>query len=89
MNYTEEKVVQTLSKNPNIRFFGHTIQVVDNPDQATTVGNGSWGKLDFLQAKGYIVDRVKELTKREYPSTVRESKNSGKKLFKFKKSQND
>lgn len=56
--YDEVSVVRALSKNPDVRINNKTIEVVKNPQY---VGNGSWGKIDFLTHYcGYkmaIIDR--------------------------------
>ena len=43
--YDEVSVIRSLSKNSDIRINNTTIEVVSN---STKVGNGSWGKIDYL-----------------------------------------
>lgn len=60
-NYDEAKVVRIISKKRDIRVDGirKTITVVKN---STEVGNGSWGKIDYLcGVHGYIVLFVKAI----------------------------
>lgn len=48
-NYDEGSVVRALSKNPAIEITNiGEINAVSIVKGATTVGNGSWGKIDFL-----------------------------------------
>ena len=52
MKHDERRAVRILSSNPSITINGNTIEVVKN---STTVGNKSWGKIDFLiKHCGYI-----------------------------------
>lgn len=52
MKHDERRAVRILSSNPSITINGNTIEVVKN---STTVGNKSWGKIDFLTKHcGYI-----------------------------------
>lgn len=54
-NYDEAKVIRIISKKRDIRVDGikKVIEVVKN---STEVGNGSWGKIDYLHhVHGYIV----------------------------------
>ena len=62
-NYDEAKVVRIISKKRDIRVDGikKTIEVVKN---STEVGNGSWGKIDYLcGVHGYVVLFVKAINK--------------------------
>lgn len=53
MKYDERKAVRTLSTNPAITIDLNTIEVLKG---ATTVGNKSWGKIDFLTKHcGYVL----------------------------------
>lgn len=45
MNHDERRAVRILSANPAITINFRTIEVLKG---ATTVGNKSWGKIDFL-----------------------------------------
>lgn len=56
-NYDEASVVRILSKNPDIDIkYDKTIEVIIN---STNVGNGSWGKIDYLcKVHGYVVIRI-------------------------------
>lgn len=54
-NYDEAKVIRILSKKRDIRIDSvkMTIEIVKN---STEVGNGSWGKIDYLRkVHGYVV----------------------------------
>ena len=44
-HHDEAKCVRSLSKKKSIRINGNCIEVLKD---ATDVGNGSWGKIDFL-----------------------------------------
>lgn len=60
--YNENKVIRDLSKNNNVRInhVDKTIQVVRN---SNTVGNKSWGKIDYLtKLHGYILLFVDNIT---------------------------
>ena len=62
-NYDEAKVVRIISKKRDIRADGikKTIEVVKD---STEVGNGSWGKIDYLcGVHGYVVLFVNALNK--------------------------
>lgn len=62
-NYDEAKVVRIISKKRDIRVDGirKTIEVVKG---STEVGNGSWGKIDYLcHVHGYIVLFVKAINR--------------------------
>jgi hypothetical protein len=58
-HYNEASVVRALAKKAGVRVNGKIIEVVkDN----TSVGNGSWGKIDYLcHVHGYIQIFVKEI----------------------------
>lgn len=56
--YDEASVVRTLAKNPDIEIDGirKLIEVTIN---SLNVGNGSWGKIDYLvKIHGYVVIRI-------------------------------
>lgn len=62
-NYDEAKVIRIISKKRDIRVNGvnKTIEVVKN---STEIGNGSWGKIDYLcGVHGYVVLFVKAINK--------------------------
>jgi hypothetical protein len=46
-NYDEMSVVRILSKNPNVQVDSTSRIVVVNRN-SNTVGNGTWGKIDYL-----------------------------------------
>lgn len=50
-NYDEVSVLRVLERNPGITIVSKEI-IVNN--ELGTVGNGSWGKIDYLCGKGYI-----------------------------------
>ena len=62
--HTVEEVLKALSKKHDVRVLGGTIQVlkpeiekdgkiIENPVYQGDLGNGSWGKIDFLKSQGY------------------------------------
>lgn len=62
--HTVEEVLKALSKKHDVRVLGGTIQVlkpeiekdgkiIENPFYQGDLGNGSWGKIDFLKSQGY------------------------------------
>ena len=58
-HYDEASCVRSLSKKNSININGNRIKVLKG---ATDVGNGSWGKIDFLTKYcGYISLSVKKL----------------------------
>lgn len=60
-NYDEAICVKVLNKNSDCEVSGSTINVLIG---ATSLGNGSWGKIDFLTKYcGYRQIFVKELLK--------------------------
>ena len=59
-----DEVLKSLSKKHDVRVLGGTIQVlkpeiekdgkiIENPFYQGDLGNGSWGKIDFLKSQGY------------------------------------
>lgn len=64
-NYDEASVVRALSKKAsiNINTVSRTIEILkDNND----VGNGSWGKIDYLRkCHGYVAGFVAGLSKKK------------------------
>ena len=59
-----DEVLKSLTKKSDIRIVGNTIQVIksqiekdgqliDNPKHKGDLGNGSWGKIDYLRSQGY------------------------------------
>ena len=60
-NYDEASCVKALDKKPDCEIIGSTINVLIG---ATSLGNGSWGKIDFLKKHcGYRQIFVQELPK--------------------------
>lgn len=60
-NYDEAICVKALNKKSDCEVFGNVINVLLG---ATSLGNGSWGKIDFLTKHcGYRQIFVKELPK--------------------------
>lgn len=59
-NYDEGTVVRMLTKNPAIDItYSKDMNVVSVVRNATTVGNGTWGKIDFLiKHCGYMLSFV-------------------------------
>ena len=69
--HTVDEVLKSLSKKNDIRIVGNTIQVIksqiekdgqliDNPKHKGDLGNGSWGKIDYLRSQGYVQFYVAE-----------------------------
>lgn len=67
-HYSEDEVLVSLRKKRDIRISGHTIAVLKtkvfspkemdtiiNPLKSFDLGNGSWGKIDFLLKRGYYL----------------------------------
>lgn len=62
-NYDEAKVVKILNNNPSLRVNSHN-KVIEVLVGGDTVGNGSWGKIDFLvNYCGYVVIKTTKLMK--------------------------
>jgi hypothetical protein len=55
-----DQVKKILSQNPGLRINNHRVEVIIGSPH---VGNGTWGKLDYLQKNGYLIDRVQEFSK--------------------------
>ena len=62
--HSVDEVLKSLSKKHDVRVLGGTIQVlkpeiekdgkiIENPFYQGDLGNGSWGKIDFLKSQGY------------------------------------
>ena len=62
--HSVDEVLKSLSKKHDVKVVGKSIQVlkaivtkdgkdVENPVYQGDLGNGSWGKIDFLKGKGY------------------------------------
>ena len=69
--HTVEEVLKALSKKHDVRVLGGTIQVlkpeiekdgkiIENPVYQGDLGNGSWGKIDYLRSQGYVQFYVAE-----------------------------
>lgn len=63
-HYDEAKVVRSLSKKSSIRFTQTgTTKCIEIIKGCTDVGNGSWGKIDYLhKVHGYYAVFVKQFT---------------------------
>lgn len=79
--YDEVSVVKALSKNPDIRIKGNHIEIVKNSQY---IGNGSWGKIDFLTHYcGYVrttIDRDAILAEKAAAQAARKEYEKEKKL---------
>lgn len=55
-NYDEGSVVRALSKNPAVEItYSKDMNAINVVKNATTIGNGTWGKIDFLvKYCGYV-----------------------------------
>lgn len=65
--YDETSVIRSLSKKSSIQVnpVNMTIEVIKN---STDVGNGSWGKIDYLRkVHGYVVVFTTKLSKKATP----------------------
>ena len=62
--HSVDEVLKSLSKKHDVKVVGNSIQVlkaivtkdgkdVENPAYQGDLGNGSWGKIDFLKSQGY------------------------------------
>ena len=62
--HSVDEVLKSLSKKNDVKVVGNSIQVlkaivtkdgkdVENPTYQGDLGNGSWGKIDFLKSQGY------------------------------------
>lgn len=64
-NYDEASVIRSLSKKRSIKIDSVNSTIKVDID-ATDIGNGSWGKIDYLcHYKGYCVVRVKNIINRK------------------------
>lgn len=65
-NYDEASVVRSLSKKNSI-YVDTVNHVVEVMKDSTDVGNGSWGKIDYLcKIHKYIVCFTAKLTKKQF-----------------------
>lgn len=63
-SYDESKVVRLLNKNANVNV-NTVLRIVEVVTENDTVGNGTWGKIDFLTNYcDYVVSRVKFIGKK-------------------------
>lgn len=63
--HNEDEVLKNLRKKNDVRIIGNQIFVLNgkNPkhQKQNDLGNGSWGKIDFLRNhKGYVLINVSE-----------------------------
>lgn len=76
-HYDEASVIRSLSKKSSIQInpVNMTIEVVKN---STDVGNGSWGKIDYLQkVHGYVVIFTTKLRNKVTPKETFDDEDSG------------
>lgn len=74
--YDETSVVRALSKKNSIQVntVNTTIEVLKN---STDVGNGSWGKIDYLcKVHGYVVIFTEKLSNKFTPKKVADEEDS-------------
>ena len=98
--YDEASVIRSLSKNPNINITRNFVGkgVIEVKRGATTVGNGSWGKIDFLCnycgyiyvfVKGTVSDKILPNTKKSPKREIKSGKSAmsafDKKVLKMRK----
>lgn len=65
--YDEASVIRSISKKNSVQVnaIGHVVEVVKN---STDVGNGTWGKIDYLRkVHGYVVVFTIKLSKKRTP----------------------
>lgn len=87
-NYTIDEACAGLSKKNDVRINGSVIEiltdkittkegnVIDNPKKRNDIGNGSWGKIDYLTKYcGFVLIRV---------DSHREDKRKNKKVLRTK-----
>lgn len=73
-SYDEASVIRSLSKKSSIRVNTNT-KVIEVVRDSTDVGNGSWGKIDYLtKVHGYVYVFVKNMP-RKYVNTNESSNN--------------
>ena len=75
--YDETSVIRSLSKKNSIQInsVNKTIEVIKN---STDVGNGSWGKIDYLRkVHDYTVIFVTKLNKKVTPKKIYDDEDSG------------
>lgn len=76
-HYDEASVIRSLSKKNSIQInpVNMTIEVVKD---STDVGNGSWGKIDYLQkVHGYVVIFTAKLRNKVTPTKTFDDEDSG------------
>lgn len=74
--YDETSVIRSLSKKGSIQInpVNMTIEVLKNN---TDIGNGSWGKIDYLRkVHGYVVIFANELSKKVTPKKTSDDEES-------------
>ena len=75
--YDETSVVRSLSKKSsiNVNTVNKTVEIVKN---STDIGNGSWGKIDYLhKVHGYIPVFVSSINKKKINNTDDDTVNVG------------
>lgn len=75
--YDETSVIRSLSKKDSIQInsVGKAIEILKN---STDVGNGSWGKIDYLRkVHGYVVFFTNKLSKKATPKKTSYDEESG------------
>ena len=75
--YDETSVIRSLSKKGSIQVnpVNMTVEVLKN---STDVGNGSWGKIDYLRkVHGYVVIFTNKLSKKATPKKTSDDEESG------------
>ena len=75
--YDETSVICSISKKSSVQVnsVNKTIEVLKN---STDVGNGSWGKIDYLRkVHGYVVIFTTKLSKKVTPKKTSDDEESG------------
>ena len=66
-NYDEASVINSISKKNSVQVntVDHIIEIIKN---STDVGNGTWGKIDYLcKVHGYVISFTTKLSKKPTP----------------------
>lgn len=76
--YDEVGVIRILAKNRGVRVVGRKITVSST---STSVGNGTWGKIDYLEKKhGYSVEVSDKLPMQHFNNGHSKTKKEKKEL---------
>ncbi len=65
-NYRIDEVLASLNRKNDAKVIGGTVYILadSSPIKKNDLGNGSWGKIDYLtKYQGYSISRVKSFPK--------------------------